>query len=432
MNQKQRQDISNQKTCSKGVEVLCIGTELLLGNILNSNAKWLAEELSALGLPHYRQTVVGDNSNRLREAILEASQRSRILITTGGLGPTPDDLTTETIGECFQTHLEQNNNVWLDIQEKLKFKSKTPSKSNQKQALIPIGADIIPNRYGTAPGIIWTPIHNFTIITLPGVPTEMKQMWAKSVAPWLKANLKVDSSFFSKVLRFTGVTESSLAEKLEDILAKENPTVAPYASLGEVKIRITAKSTTDSDAKELIKPIEKEILNRTGNEFYGCDEDDLASVVIEILRKRGETLAIAESCTGGGLGAAITSISGSSDVFLGGVIAYQNSIKKEFLDVSEKLIEQHGAVSTEVVEAMAIGIQKKFNSDWSIAVSGLAGPNGGSLLKPIGLVQFCVRGPLGNESGPEIFSSKAGRISIQKLSVLKALDKLRLFILKKS
>tara|TARA_Y100001968_G_C19448060_1_gene766567 strand:+ start:1410 stop:2708 length:1299 start_codon:yes stop_codon:yes gene_type:complete len=432
MEQKHLKEIINQSDYSNGVEILCIGTELLLGNILNTNARWLAEELASLGLPHYRQAVIGDNSNRLEHSILEASERSRILITTGGLGPTPDDLTTETIASTFKVPLKQRNDLWLDIQEKLKTKSQTPSPNNQKQAFLPIEADVIPNKSGTAPGMIWTPKPGFTIVTLPGVPNEMKQMWRESVAPWLRTNLDANSSFVSKVLKFTGISESTLAEKLLDLMDVDNPTVAPYASLGEVKIRITAKSKNSLEAKELIAPIEEEILKRTGSKYFGCNEDNLASVVVELLRKRGETLAIAESCTGGGLGAAITSIPGSSDVFLGGVIAYQNSIKEEFLGVPQNLIRNYGAVSLEVVESMAEGVSKKFKADWSIAISGLAGPNGGSKDKPIGLVQFCVKGPLGNEAGPHIFSAKSGRIGIQKLSVLKALDKLRLFLLNKS
>ena len=431
MKEKNTKAISLESIYSDGVEILCIGTELLLGNILNSNAKWLSEELASLGLAHYRQTVIGDNSIRLKASLIEASKRSRILITTGGLGPTPDDLTTATIAETFKTPLKKRNDVWLDIEEKLKRKSKSYPSSNEKQAYLPDGAEVIPNKSGTAPGIIWTPKPGFTLLTFPGVPSEMKQMWEETAVPWLKENLDTQSSFFSKVLRFTGISESGLSEKLEDLLASQNPTVAPYASLGEVKIRITAKANTTIAAKELILPIQNEILRRAGSKYFGSDNANLASVVIKLLRERGETLSLAESCTGGAIGATITSTPGSSDVFLGGVIAYSNSIKEKLLNVPEQVIKEHGAVSNEVVEAMAEGALEKFGSDWSIAISGLAGPGGGSTDKPIGLVEFCIKGPLGNYSEHEIFSSNIGRIGIQKLSVLKALDKLRLFILNK-
>ena len=423
---------SNKDIDSEGIEILCIGTELLLGNILNANAKWIAEELASLGLPHYRQTVIGDNFKRLKNNILEASKRSKILITTGGLGPTPDDITTETIASAFGSKLEKNDSIWKDIQEKLICKTPTPSLNNQKQAFFPVGAKIIPNKSGTAPGMIWTPIPDFTILTFPGVPNEMKDMWSKTAVPWLKENGGIKTSLISKTLRFSGITESNLSEQLEDLMENENPTVAPYASLGEVKIRITAQSKTSLDAQNLILPIETEILRRTGTKCFGSGEDNLASVLIKLLRERGETLAIAESCTGGNLGAALTAIPGSSDVFLGGVIAYQNSIKKELLDIPQQLIDNHGAVSREVAEAMAKGVLKKFNSDWSLSTTGIAGPSGGSHSKPIGLVEFCIQGSLENKLWSQRFNASAGRTSIQKLSVLKALNEFRLFLLNKS
>ena len=415
-----------------GVEILCIGTELLLGNILNSNARWIAEELAVLGLAHYRQTVIGDNFTRVKNAVLEASKRSRILITTGGLGPTPDDLTTEAIASAFKTLLEERKEIWENIQEKLGEKISAQAPSNRKQALLPISAEVIPNLSGTAPGMIWSPKPYFTILTFPGVPSEMKLMWHKSAAKWLKKHQKSEMALVSKTLRFTGITESSLAEKIDDLLCNKNPTVAPYASLGEVKLRITAQSKNTAESNKLIIPIEQEIRLRAGQTCFGTDEESLASVVLEILRKRNETLTVAESCTGGGIGSALTAIPGSSDVFLGGVIAYDNSIKQNILGVEKNLIEQHGAVSKEVVEAMAKGILQKFQSDWTIAVSGIAGPNGDSPNKPIGLVDFCISGPLGTRLISETFNSHLGRIAIQKLSVLKALNQLRLFLLNKS
>ena len=428
-------DKSNQKKPilmqQKGVEIICIGSELLLGNILNSNAKWLSEELASLGLPHYRQTVIGDNYIRLKEAILEASHRSQILITTGGLGPTPDDITNETIASCFNTQLEEREEIWENIKNKLNKKSIPIPSSNKKQALLPPEALIIKNASGTAPGMIWSPINEFTILTFPGVPSEMKQMWQDSAIPWLRKHNETKGIFISKVLRFAGISESKLAEDINDLTQLINPTVAPYASLGEVKLRITANSKDAAEASKLIKPIEKEIKSRTGLKFFGSDEESLASVVLKLLRERGETLSVAESCTGGGICSALTAVPGSSDVFLGGIIAYQNSIKINLLDVSEELISDFGAVSSEVVKAMAEGVRKKFKSNWSIATSGVAGPKGGSITKPVGLVQFSISCANNLESGHEYFSPHIGRLGIQKLSVLKGLDKLRLFLLNK-
>tara|TARA_Y100001968_G_scaffold136503_1_gene124575 strand:- start:25720 stop:26991 length:1272 start_codon:yes stop_codon:yes gene_type:complete len=415
-----------------GVEILCIGTELLLGNIINSNAKWISEELASLGLTHYRQTVIGDNYDRLKNELIEASKRSRILITTGGLGPTPDDLTTEVIASAFNTVLEERKEILEDIQQKLGPKISFSNCNIRKQALVPKGSKIIPNSRGTAPGIIWSPKEDFTIITFPGVPSEMKSMWTQSAVEWFKKFKDSECIIISKILHFAGISESTLTEKIGNLINNKNPTVAPYASLGEVKLRITAKAQDARQANQLIQPIEDQILLIAGNKYFGFNEDSLASVVIQLLRNRGETLAVAESCTGGGIGAAITSISGSSDVFLGGIIAYHNSIKQNLLSVSEHLIKEDGAVSNQVTEAMASGVINQFNSDWSIAISGIAGPTGEHKSKKIGLVKFSIAGPFGVKSSSESFNPYIGRTGIQKLSVLKALNELRLFLLSKS
>ncbi len=420
-------------TTQTGVEILCIGTELLLGNILNSNAKWLAEELACLGLPHYRQTVIGDNAIRLKQVVIEAAKRSQILITTGGLGPTPDDLTTATIAEAFNTPLEERKDLWLDIKSKLAVNNQIPSNNNRKQARLPLGAEILPNQLGTAPGMIWSPIEGFTIITFPGVPNELKQMWSKAAVPWLRKYSNLKEIFYSKVLKFTGITESKLAEKAIDLLQSSNPTVAPYASLGEVKLRITVKATNIERAKQLLQPIETELIKRIGiNNFYGSDNDSLASVVLDLLNMKKETLTVAESCTAGGVGAAIAAIPGASKIFVGGVIAYSNSIKQKILGVPIELLEKHGAVSNSVVQAMAQGARARFGADWAIAISGLAGPGGGTKIKPVGLVHIAIAGPEVCESFQKTFGIHKGRVEIQQLSVISALDKLRLLLLAES
>ncbi len=417
--------INNKKN---EVELICIGTELLLGNIVNSNAKWLAEQFALLGLDHYRQSVIGDNYDRLKHIILEASQRSQILITTGGLGPTPDDLTTETIASAFDTELIFEEDIWKDIQTKFKTNKNIPN-NNKKQALIPSGAKILPNPLGTAPGIIWTPKANFTIITFPGVPSEMKRMWDETAKPWLLKNYPSDFIFASKTINFVGISESLLVEKIQDLLETNNPTVAPYASLGQVKLRLTAHAKNKKEANILISPIESELHKRFGLHCYGEDDESLVSIVINLLRKRNETISFAESCTGGGLSAAFTSVPGASDVFLGGVVAYKNEIKTRVLQVPIDLIEKHGAVSAPVARSMALGVKKIFKSNWSISVSGIAGPTGSTIQRPVGLVEFYFDGPNFHESFKEEFGSHRERSEIQKLSVLRALDRLRLFLL---
>ncbi len=415
------------------VEILCIGSELLLGNTLNTNSRWIAEELASIGLPHYRQTVVGDNSKRLEKVLIEATTRSHILITTGGLGPTPDDLTTQTLAKTFNIELEEREEILTDIKNKLQNSNDGSFSLNRKQALLPKGSEIIPNPSGTAPGIIWQPIPEFTILTFPGVPSELKIMWKDTAVPWLKSHINFNTVLTSRTLQFAGISESLLAEKVSDLLQKTNPTVAPYASLGEVKLRITAKGDSFSETRNLLTPCEEEIRQRLGLYCYGSDEDSLASVIIDLLRKRKETLSIAESCTGGQLSAALTKIPGASDVFLGGVVAYCNNLKKNLLNVSTKTLEQHGAVSSEVVLEMANGAKKNLESDWAISISGLAGPSGRTQTKPIGTVHIGIVGPEKIEADYQnLFGKHLGREGIQKMSVIRSLDNLRILLLSRS
>ncbi len=412
----------------KKAEILCVGTELLLGNILNSNAQWLSLQLASLGINHYRQSVIGDNTKRLQDAVIEASNRCEILIITGGLGPTPDDITTEAIANAFDTPLEEKSKLWQEIKEKISLNKSSIALSNRKQALLPVGAEVIPNPTGTAPGIIWSPISNFTILTFPGVPSELKEMWKDSAIPWIKRHGGTGSVFISKILHFTGISESSLAEQIPFLLQQENPTVATYASLGEVKIRITAQSNTAKEAEEILLPTEQQLKKTFGNYFYGTNEDNLASVVINLLRKKKETLAIAESCTGGYLGKEITAIAGSSDVFLGGIIAYSNEVKRQLLHIPSELLLKYGAVSEQVVEKMALNTREKLGSNWAISISGLAGPGGSAQDKPIGLVHIAIAGPNGCKLIQERFGQHRGRLGIQKLSVLRSLNELRILL----
>jgi nicotinamide-nucleotide amidase len=407
-------------------EVLCIGTELLLGNITNGNARWLAEQLAALGIAHHRQEVVGDNRERLIAAVRAAAGRCRVLITTGDLGPTPDDLTTEAIAAAFGTPLVEHAAIWDDIQAKLRARGRPIAASNRKQALLPAGAEVLPNPTGTAPGMIWSPQPGFTVLTFPGVPSELHAMWQATAGPWLRQAGLAPGIFASRLLRFWGVGESNLAEQMADLLAGSNPTVAPYAGAGEVKLRLTARASDQVAAQALLAPVEAEIRARTGSLCYGCDDDSLASVVLAALRQRGQTLAVAESCTGGGLGAALAAVPGASDVFLGGVIAYANSVKQQLLGVPAGTLAVHGAVSDPVALAMAEGACRVTGADWAIAVTGVAGPGGGSADKPVGLVHIAIVGPAGSSSAAVRFGATRGRSWIQTLTAGEALNRLRL------
>ena len=418
----------------KGVEILSIGTELLLGNIVNTNARWISEELSKLGLNHFRQSTVGDNSDRIIRIIQEISKRSSLLITTGGLGPTPDDLTNEAIAQSFNVTLFERPYLWSELKQKLSnSKLQDNSSSLRKQCFFPKNALIINNPRGTAPGMIWEPIKGFTILTFPGVPSEMKAMWEETALGFIKNKFSDSYSFFSNTLKFSGIGESSIAEKINDLLTLKNPTVAPYANLGEVKLRITARAKNNVEAKKIIKPVKEKLKKEFSKFIFGENDDTLSSVVINELVKRNETLVFAESCTGGLLSSSITSISGSSQVFQGSIVSYSNELKNSLLNISEDKLKNYGAVSEEVCETMAINVKEKLGADWAIAISGIAGPNGGSKEKPVGLVYISISGPNNHLTNiKKIFNSTRNRIEIQTLSVNVCLNSLRLILLSDS
>lgn len=407
-------------------EIISVGSEILLGEILNSNAQYLAQELATLGITHHFQTVVGDNLHRMQAAIAQASKRSNLLIFTGGLGPTPDDLTTEAIAQAFDTPLIEHPQIWQDIQTKFAARNLTPAVNNRKQAFLPEGAEVLPNPHGTAPGMIWEPQPNLLILTFPGVPREMKAMWIATAVPKLMQEGWSESQLYSRTLRFFGITESALAEQVADLLALRHPTVAPYASRGVIRLRISAKATGYEEALTAIQPIESEIRHRIGMDCFGADNETLASVVGDLIRQKQQTISVAESCTGGGLGARLTDLPGSSDYFTGGVIAYQNEVKINLLNVNPSDIDQYGAVSETVALQMAQGIRKILNTDWGIGITGIAGPTGGTTAKPVGLVHIGLAGPNAQNLTYEYRRTVlADRTLIRDRSVSFALDMLR-------
>ena len=419
---------------SKGVEILSIGTELLLGNIINTNAQWISEQLSQLGLNHFRQSTVGDNCDRIIKVIQEISKRSNLLITTGGLGPTPDDLTTEAIAKSFDVSIFERSYLWDEIKQKLsRAKLQENSSSLRKQCFFPKDAQIINNPRGTAPGMIWEPIKGFTILTFPGVPSEMKAMWEETAFEFIKNKFSDGYSFFSNTLKFSGIGESSVAEEIKDLLNLKNPTVAPYANLGEMKLRITARAKNELDAQNIIKPVKEKLTKKFSKFIFGEDHDTLPGILIKELAKRKETIVFAESCTGGLLSSSITSISGSSQVFKGSIVSYSNELKNSLLNISEEKLTKYGAVSEEICEDMAINVKEKLGADWSIAISGIAGPNGGSKEKPIGLVYISISGPNNHITNiKKLFNSTRNRVEIQTLSVNVCLNSLRLILLSNS
>jgi nicotinamide-nucleotide amidase len=407
-------------------EIICVGTELLLGDILNSNSQYLAQELAALGVPHFYQTVVGDNIDRVQQAIDIACTRSNILIFTGGLGPTPDDLTTEAIAGYFQTPLVEHPATIADIERKYAQRGREMTASNRKQALQPAGAEILPNPLGTAPGMIWQPREGITIFTFPGVPREMYRMWRDTAVPFLKTQGYGQNTIYSRSLRFFGVPESALAEKVNHLFDSTNPTVAPYAGMGQVRLRISAKATSAAAANDLIEPIAAEIKQIAGTDYFGSDEDTLASVVGQLLVAQGQTLAVAESCTGGGLGQMLTDTPGSSGYFMGGIISYADRVKINLLSVNPEDLEREGAVSEIVARQMAVGVKEKLGTDWGVSITGIAGPGGGTDLKPVGLVYIGIAAPDGGVEGLRYqLGSQQERGLIRQMSAAQCLDLLR-------
>ena len=408
-------------------EILCVGTELLLGDIVNTNAQYLARRLSELGIFVYHQSVIGDNPERLKDAYKLAFSRSDLVITTGGLGPTKDDLTKEVAFEYFEKESVLHKESLKIIEGYFNKLGKPMSESNKKQAYFPEDAVILPNNNGTAPGCIIDE-EGKILITLPGPPKEMKPMFEEAAVPYL---LKYqDGILVSKVLRVIGVGESEAADMLSDIIDNQtNPTVAPYAKDGEVTFRITAKSHSEEEGYELIKPIEEKVRKILGDRVYGEGETSLEEVLAEMLVKNNLTIATAESCTGGMIAAKLINYSGISSSFLEGAVTYSNESKVRRLGVNKNTLETYGAVSSETAEEMVSGITKTSGADIGISITGIAGPSGGTEEKPVGLVY------IGLSIKGEIIIKKlnlaGNRQKIRERATNIALDLLRRELLKK-
>ena len=405
-------------------EIIAVGTELLLGDILNTNARFLSQELAALGIDVYYQQVVGDNPKRLKAVIGEAISRSDIVIMSGGLGPTDDDLTKEITAEYFGLSLYFDEGVMAEMNEYLKGRPMV--KSNEKQAYIPEGAKIIHNNYGTAPGIIIEKDEKIAIL-LPGPPRELEPLFKEQVRDYLKE--KSGYVMKSLVVRLFGSGESSVAEKVRDLMESPNPTVAPYAKDGEVTLRITAKAKDENEADDLIDSMYEQVKERVGEFIYGFGEEEMSSVVCRLLMQNKTTVAAAESCTAGMFTAAIADNPGSSKVLSESVVTYSNDAKEKYLGVSHETLEKFGAVSCETAKEMAEGIKKAAKSDIGVSITGIAGPDGGTPEKPVGLVYVGVA----HEKGTVVKKLQlfGDRKRVRHLSVLNALNEIRKILLDK-
>lgn len=366
-------------------EILSVGTELLLGDILNTNAQYISRELANLGVNVYYQTVVGDNPERLKNAYNFALSRADIVITTGGLGPTKDDLTKEIAAEYFNKKLILDNNSLEEILTFFKKINREVSENNRKQAYFPEGCIILKNNNGTAPGCIIEE-NNKIAILLPGPPKEMVPMLNEGVIPYLKKFQ--DGTLVSRVLRITGIGESSVDNLIGYIIDRQtNPTVAPYAKDNEVTLRLTAKANSEEEAYKLIVPVEKEIRDKLGDiNVYGVENESVEEIVAKLLIENKLTIATAESCTGGLLAGKLINYPGISSVFLEGAVTYSNTAKINRLKVKEDTLNKFGAVSSECAAEMAEGIAKAAGTNVGVSTTGIAGPGGGTDEKPVGLV----------------------------------------------
>ena len=368
------------------VELISVGTELLLGNIVNTNTQFLAEKCALLGLTMYHQVTVGDNHDRLAEVIRTALKRSDVIILTGGLGPTEDDLTKEVCAEVMGFPLVEDTHTHERIEEYFRNNIyKVIPDNNWKQAIVPAGCIVLDNDNGTAPGLILEK-YGKSAILLPGPPNELYPLFMNQVYPYLQ---KLQPEVIrSQMVKICGVGESQVEDKILDLIDKQqNPTIATYAKTGEVHIRVTAKAATEEDAKKLVKPVVKEIKNRFGDYVYSTKEEEtLEQAVVRLLKKYELTVTTAESCTGGLLAGRIINVPGASEVYNEGFITYSNKAKRKYLDVSKSTLKKYGAVSEQTAREMATGGVFATDSDACVAVTGLAGPDGGSEEKPVGLV----------------------------------------------
>lgn len=378
----------------RSAEILCIGTELLMGDIINTNAAYLAKELAGLGINLYHQSVVGDNPERLRQSLQLALKRADIVITTGGLGPTYDDLSKETIAACFGRKLVMDEDSLARIQAHFLRLGREMTDNNKKQAMMPQGCVIFQNENGTAPGCAIEgngKLEGKTAIMLPGPPREMKPMFEQQVKPYLLKDS--DTRLVSHTMHFFGIGESMLEDRLRSLMEKSlNPTVAPYAKTGEVQLRVTARVKNGEDPNALLEPVMEQIRQMVGEFLYGVDVGDLQTAAVRLLTEKGLKVAVAESCTGGYLAKRITDVSGSSKVFECGICSYSNRIKHQLLGVSERTLEEYGAISEQTATEMASGVRKLSGADIGISVTGNAGPTADEG-KEVGLVYIGVDSP---------------------------------------
>lgn len=411
-------------------EIINVGTELILGQTINANAAFIARKLAEAGIDCYFQTSVGDNISRLNSILKQAIKRSDVVILTGGLGSTDDDITREAIATAFGKKLDLEPHLALMIEEKMvQFKMPIIRKT-MRQAYLPEGAQAIPPVKGTAPGIILE-IEKKTVFALPGVPAEMETMLEKSVLPYIKRRYgRVREVILSRILKISGMREADLEEKIANIIAAQtNPTIAPLVGLGEVHLRLTAKAGSVETARELIEREEEKIRDRVGDFIFGVDDEEMGDVVGKLLKRQHFTISVAESMTGGLVCSRLVDSPGSSDYFMGGIVAYGNQVKTKVLGVSPETLLSDGAVSAACAEQMASGIRQLLGTSIGLAVTGISGPSGSTPEKPVGLTHFALAAADALIRNHYIFRGSRNEIRFRASQHL--LNTLRLYLIKK-
>ncbi|MDQ6826714.1 MAG: competence/damage-inducible protein A [Candidatus Eremiobacteraeota bacterium] len=373
------------------VELLSVGTELLLGQLIDTNGPYIAQRLAESGIDVFTSHSVGDNEHRISAAITAALGRADGVIATGGLGPTVDDLTKEATAVALALPLEVHEESRLAMREIFAANMRVMRENNYKQVLIPKGSVVLHNRHGTAPGFIAFRDDGKFVACMPGVPHEMRPMLADGLMPWLREHLGISGTIRTRVLRTFGLAESEVDHRIADLfLGSQNPKIAVLAHEGVVDVKLMAKAANAAETDALIAPVEEQLRTRLEGAIFGNDECSLESAIHTLLQKNNKSVSVAESCTGGSVCAALSRVAGASRSFKGGVVAYENSVKADVLGVEADIIERHGAVSQEVAIQMARGVQARLRTSLAVATTGIAGPDGGSADKPVGLVWFAI------------------------------------------